>query len=367
MKVALITNIPTPYRDHLFSLLGEKLEKNQFDFSVYYTDDSLQDREWSVKNPTFYHNLKVIARFGKYGNLNRGLITLVKKSDILIVGGYEQPTYILIILLSKLFRKKCIIFFDGIAPTRLTGKQTTINLVKKFIVSFADIAMPNGKISFRYFQKELKYKGPLINQLLCSPIKSHSINSAKDAFNATTTLEIQKRLHNGKKLVTYCGRFIQRKNIIDACRAIAQLNEVTFILAGSGVCKTEVIKTCEDMNIDYMDLGHLTMAQVHQIYTLSSCIVLPASDEPWGLVVHEAIQLDVPIVISDDCGCHEDLIVNGQNGFVVPVGDVHNLAKSIETTLTINEEVLKQTNKQILDVWNISNSVNNFLKAVNYD
>lgn len=367
MKVTLITNIPTPYRDHLFSLLCKNLEERQYDFGVYYTDDSLQDREWSVKTSAFYHYLKVIAKFGKYGNLNSGLVNLVRNSDILIVGGYEQPTYIIIILLCKIFRKKCVIFFDGIAPSRLASNKTLINLIKRNIVGFADIAMPNGKISLRYFQNELKYRGPLINQLLCSPIKTQSVYSTKDIFDASITRTIQKRLHMGKKLVTYCGRFIERKNIIDACRALSQLDGVTFVLAGSGVCKAEIIKACEDMKIDYMDLGHLTMAQVQHVYTLSSCIVLPASDEPWGLVVHEAIQLDLPVVISDDCGCHEDLIINGKNGFVAPVGDVLYLAKCIETALTLDKALLQHTNKKILDVWNIRNSVDNFLQAINYD
>ena len=37
--------------------------------------------------------------------------------------------------------------------------------------------------------------------------------------------------------------------------------------------------------------------------------------EQWGLVVNEAMAAALPVLVSDRCGCFEDLIIEGINGF----------------------------------------------------
>lgn len=44
-------------------------------------------------------------------------------------------------------------------------------------------------------------------------------------------------------------------------------------------------------------------------------LVLPSLSEPWGLVVNEAMVCGMPVIVSNTCGCAEDLVANGINGF----------------------------------------------------
>jgi glycosyltransferase involved in cell wall biosynthesis len=42
-----------------------------------------------------------------------------------------------------------------------------------------------------------------------------------------------------------------------------------------------------------------------------------------------------PVVVSDDVGCHEDLVREGETGAVFPVGDIRALAEALERVLGV--------------------------------
>jgi glycosyltransferase involved in cell wall biosynthesis len=64
---------------------------------------------------------------------------------------------------------------------------------------------------------------------------------------------------------------------------------------------------------------------------MRSCdaLILPSRDEPWGLVVNEAMTCGVPIIASDICGCVDDLVFHGRNGYIFPVNDIEKLAEAM--------------------------------------
>ncbi len=65
--------------------------------------------------------------------------------------------------------------------------------------------------------------------------------------------------------------------------------------------------------------------------------MLPSRHEPWGLVVNEVMNAGRAVVVSDDVGCQQDLVREGETGAVYPVGDVAALARAIERVLATPE------------------------------
>ena len=64
-----------------------------------------------------------------------------------------------------------------------------------------------------------------------------------------------------------------------------------------------------------------------QIYAKADAFILASQWEPWGVVLVEAAAAGLPIICTDKCGAHHE-IVEG-NGFVVKAGDCRALAEAM--------------------------------------
>ena len=62
-------------------------------------------------------------------------------------------------------------------------------------------------------------------------------------------------------------------------------------------------------------------------YALASCLVLPSTSEPWGLVVNEAEACGLPVLVSEACGCLPELVQRGVNGYDFNPTDSTKLAE----------------------------------------
>jgi len=82
-------------------------------------------------------------------------------------------------------------------------------------------------------------------------------------------------------------------------------------------------------------LGVLAPAQLREVYAACDVLVLPSVPtrtfrEPWGLVVNEAMNRGLPVIVSDAVGAAAGgLVRDGHNGLVVPAGDLAALARAI--------------------------------------
>ena len=61
--------------------------------------------------------------------------------------------------------------------------------------------------------------------------------------------------------------------------------------------------------------------------------MLPSENEPWGLAINEAMCAGLPIVLSEEIGCAEDLVATGVNGATFRAGDVDGLAAALRPLL----------------------------------
>lgn len=72
--------------------------------------------------------------------------------------------------------------------------------------------------------------------------------------------------------------------------------------------------------------------KVRGVYACADIFALVSREhETWGLVVNEAMNFALPVVVSDKVGCAADLVRDGQNGFVVPCSDLPRLVDALLT------------------------------------
>jgi glycosyltransferase involved in cell wall biosynthesis len=72
--------------------------------------------------------------------------------------------------------------------------------------------------------------------------------------------------------------------------------------------------------------------ELTRLYATASFFFLPTRMEGWGLSIMEAMASGCPIV-STPVGGITELVHSGENGLLVPVGDIHGFAEAIERLL----------------------------------
>jgi glycosyltransferase involved in cell wall biosynthesis len=94
--------------------------------------------------------------------------------------------------------------------------------------------------------------------------------------------------------------------------------------------------------------------------------VLPARHEPWGLIVNEVMNAGRPVILSDDIGAQPDLVTDGVEGCVFPVGDVQALADALERVLADPPAAEAMGRRALLkiDSWSFEEDIRALRKAL---
>ncbi|MEP7013317.1 MAG: glycosyltransferase family 4 protein [Acidobacteriota bacterium] len=72
-------------------------------------------------------------------------------------------------------------------------------------------------------------------------------------------------------------------------------------------------------------VGPIDQAELAAEMSRADCLVLPSRNDSYGMVVAEALAAGLPVVVSNMVGAAE-LVTPGENGWVVPAGDVEALS-----------------------------------------
>lgn len=156
--------------------------------------------------------------------------------------------------------------------------------------------------------------------------------------------------------VLFCGKFMKKKqplDLVEAARLLisnGRLRNIHLLFVGSGELEGKLREACHvvyDAETEHLHvsesfipstsshvkpraafIGFLNQTEISRAYVAADCLVLPSDHcETWGLVVNEALASDLPCLVSDACGCAEDL---AGDEFSFPMGDLNALANKLE-------------------------------------
>ena len=124
-----------------------------------------------------------------------------------------------------------------------------------------------------------------------------------------------------KQYFLYVGRMAPEKNVSGLLSSWfayrAEGGSWPLVLAGDGPemtsLKRQVARSQFATEVHFT--GHKRSAELPLLYAFAGCFILPSTREPWGLVVNEAMACSLPVLVSTACGCAEDLVASGINGF----------------------------------------------------
>jgi glycosyltransferase involved in cell wall biosynthesis len=168
--------------------------------------------------------------------------------------------------------------------------------------------------------------------------------SSKYRELAPQRAEIRKRfgILDDAPVILFCAKFIPKKQPLLMLKAFAKVREQTpcwLLMVGDGPLRGDVERTIREMGIENVVLpGFQNQDELPLAYTAADVFVLPSAfNETWGLVVNEAMNFALPIVVSDRVGCSKDLVRDGWNGFTVSYVDETELAARLKELVSSPE------------------------------
>lgn len=246
--------------------------------------------------------------------------------SFLAISGYFKPTMLAALLWCKLSKKSAILFSETteLDAPRIWWKEK----IKSWIVRHYKSALVGGETHKRYLVKlgmseEAIFLGyDVVNNTTFHPSNiSHLVNPLEKPFFLAI------------------NRFIPKKNLIFLITSYAEYRRQVgtkawdLVLCGDGILRGEIEAKIEELNLqDVVHLpGFLQQAELLPYFSHASCFIHASTIEQWGLVVNEAMAAGLPVIISHRCGCFEDLVIDGINGFGFDPENSQQLAELMVT------------------------------------
>ncbi|WP_373530524.1 glycosyltransferase family 4 protein [Nostoc sp.] len=377
-RLAYFVSHPIQYQVPLLRLLAAKpnIQLKVFfysDFSVkaYHDSGFGQFIEWDIPLTEGY-DYQLLDCWGSKqltGILRQAIATDISKQlklgkfDAIWVHGWSQICSLQAILAAEALEIPILMRGES------NGLQESFHPVKK-LVKNAFLKWLFQKVSGFICIRTLNYRfyqhyGISDERLFWIPYAVNNEYFQKTAIQAQANREVLRRslnLEPGRPIILYAAKLIDIKRPQDLLAAYCLLSpdslqepEPYLLFVGDGALRSHLESQAKAINWQSIHfLGFRNQSELPAFYDLCDVFVLPSSFEPWGLVVNEVMNAAKPVIVSEQVGAAVDLIRDGENGYIFPVGSVKELAEHLRQLLSNSENAIQMGERSLARIQNWS-------------
>lgn len=236
---------------------------------------------------------------------------------------------------------------------RYSPKHKTSRWLRNISILFSKKCIVQNKTQLAYFPKWIQ------NKIRIFP------NPIADEFTKKQKIFNEKKI---KKFVTV-GRLEEQKNfhlLINAFSEIVKIEkDVTLRIYGVGSLHSELNKLISDFDLGEKVLLCGRTNDMVSVLKESDLFILSSDAEGMPNSLMEAMAVGLPCISTDCPSGPADLIEDGVNGFLVPVGNKQTLVNAmIKVIRNIDSSIDmgSQARKSILKKYSASTSTNDMIK-----
>jgi glycosyltransferase involved in cell wall biosynthesis len=305
MKVAIVHNHPIHYKHLLFQALKHKGLELEVVFAARHS--GVRHESLGLDQNLYKHRFAVDGRYetARTADLALGTWKAVARvsPDVLIIGGYHAVECWAAWAWGLLNKRPIVMWYESNEcdyPNRPRHKE----VLKNIFLKGCNLAQVYTEQNRSYLVK-LGLRADRID------IKRAVVNVS--AFS--TGADGKSYSAGSAKRLLYVGRLAPEKNVGFLLGAIAEATRRAgaclwnLTIAGRGPLEEDLKEECVRLGIqDFVDfVGYCPQKDLPHLYNQADLCVIPSTREPWGLVGLEAMLCRVPVAISTQCGCAEDL------------------------------------------------------------
>lgn len=259
------------------------------------------------------------------------------------------------------------VFIRGDSNILREPKQLIKKLIKQAILRWLFKKVSRflyvGKLNYQFYQSY----GISDEQLVSVP---HAVDNdffQEQAMLARTNRKELKKsleLDPTRPIILFAAKLMDVKrpeDLLSAYRLLSldgiQEPEPYLLFVGDGALKDSLENTARETGWQSIKfLGFKNQSEMPAMYDLCDIFVLPSIFEPWGLAINEVMNAGKTVVVSDQVGCAPDLVLDGQNGTIFPMGDVVSLAKSMKWAIA-NSRIAGQKSLEIIKKYSFTDDI----------
>lgn len=358
-NILFINSHPIQYFAPMYKYMNEQGVKTK---CWYCSDASIKggfDQEFGVKitwdiplldgyEYRFFKNQswKASPENGFFGLVNLSMLWSLAKApkSIVVVHGWHYFTLFWVLMLGQLFGHTICLRCDVPANQEnlKTGRaQAVKRLGLKYLLFprinyFLYVGSQN-----RLFYQHLGVKD---KQLIFCPYSVDNERFKKEYLTLaehTPSLRKQLGIPPQAKAIIFSAKYIIKKRPLDILQAFAQLNnpDLWLIMVGEGELRSQMEEFISANQVKNVILtGFVNQSKISEYYAIGDLFVMcSGAGENWGLSVNEAMNFNLPLILSDLSGCADDLVEQGSNGYVFKTGDVADLREKLKQVLLDNK------------------------------
>ena len=376
-RVLLFNNTPAPY---LVPLFEELRRKSGWHLTLCFASRWNADTGWrkgeveaglSEGQTVHLDELPVPGRrwLGETVSIILGVLGVLgrERPDYLVIYGYTLIPQVTLLIWAMLRRRPFAVLGDAnIHADRAGGVRRWLKrLWLGWIVRRAAVIPTIGKANRQFW---LSY-GARADDLAAVPFSVDNASLAKGAARAKEEAARERARLGLSRAVVFLsvGRLIARKNLATLIRAFRSVKgvEIGLIIVGTGEERPELERLATgDSRIHFT--GGVAPVDLPRWYALSDVLVLISRDEPWGLVVNEAMACGLAILAHQHCGATPDL-VDDENGIVLEGFGEQEVAEALRRLATVTPAHLRQMqerSREKIAAWGIEATAKGLIEAV---
>ncbi|HNW50819.1 MAG TPA: glycosyltransferase family 4 protein [Prolixibacteraceae bacterium] len=255
-------------------------------------------------------NIGRIPFTGKYGSnlideiYNYSLVaeTIAHENEFDIIHAHDWLTYPAGIAAKRISGKPLVIHVHATDFDRSGGSvNPTVYSIEREGMEAADKIITVSNLTRQI----------VIDKYGIDPSKVVTVYNAVEPVNFDEKIALKKGIDD--KIVTFLGRITMQKGpeyfIEAAYKVLKRTKDVRFVMAGSGDMMNAMIRRAASLKITdhFYFTGFLRGDDVFNMLKMSDVYVMPSVSEPFGISPLEAMQSDVPVIISKQSGVAEIL------------------------------------------------------------
>ena len=200
---------------------------------------------------------------------------------------------------------------------------------------------------------------------MCETEKFQTV--AKERITAIT----ERHQLDGKTVFLFSGQMIPRKGVEVVLAAFSRLaherEDVALLLLGDGVLREQLMGSIDGAIRERVHFtGHVEQKDLPEYFRACSVFVFPSRYDGWAVVVNEACAAGLPIITTDCVGAAADLVVEGENGFIVPADDVESFQEKMRYFAEHPEQIQQfgERSRELVQRFSPDNGVRLLMNAI---